>query len=87
MESAGQLQSTSCKVCASETDSKDNIMNADVPTTSKCGECDYNSQDEGDMEKHMQSSHDFKCKVCSIVFSTEVLLSEHVKKEHESTVF
>ena len=61
-------------------------MNAYVPTTSKCGECDYHSQDESDMKKHVQSSHECKCKVCSIVFSTELLLSEHVKKEHESTV-
>ena len=84
--SASPEATTSCKVCAKETDSLASIMNADVPTTSKCDECDYHSQDESDMKKHVQSSHECKCKVCSIFFSTELLLSEHVKKEHESTV-
>ena len=78
--------STSCKVCASETDSEESRLNEDVPTTSKCGDCDYDSQDESDMKKHMQSTHQCECKVCSIVFINAKLLTEHLKKEHESSV-
>ena len=68
-----EASTASCKVFANETD-------GDVPTTSKCGDCDYDSQDESDMKKHMQSIHDCKCKLCNIVFINESFLKEHVKK-------
>ena len=29
----------------------------DLPSTSKCGKCEYSSDDEGDLNKHIQSNH------------------------------
>ena len=35
-----------------------------IPTTSKCGKCEYESDDECEMKKHLKSIHDFKCGEC-----------------------
>ena len=35
----------------------------DAPTTSKCGACEYESDDENDLNKHVKINHGFVCKV------------------------
>jgi hypothetical protein len=48
---------------------KENI-HEDVPSTSKCGRCDYESDDEGDLRAHLESDHEegiFKCETCGLV--------------------
>ena len=35
----------------------------DAPTTSKCGSCEYESDDENDLNKHVKINHGFVCKV------------------------
>ena len=51
-----------------------------VPSTSKCGECDYESDDEIDMKFHAKSKHngDFKCTVCDIDLKSGSRLKTHM---------
>ena len=50
----------------------------DAPTTSKCGSCEYESDDENDLYKHVKSNHGFVCKVCNLIYKNEVKFQTHV---------
>ena len=59
---------------------KENI-DENVPSKSKCGRCDYESDDEGDLRAHMESDHEdeiFKCETCGLVCKTEEKLEKHM---------
>ena len=36
----------------------------EIPSTSKCGKCDYASDDECDLKLHMESHHEIFCNIC-----------------------
>ena len=50
----------------------------DAPSTSKCGSCDYESDNENDVNKHFKIKHAFVCDVCELIFKNEVKLNTHV---------
>jgi hypothetical protein len=70
-----------------------------VPSTSKCGECDYGSDDEIELETHMKSNHVdqtsqdgknhmetnllFKCDICAFKTRKFEDLSKHTQGEHQ----
>ena len=54
----------------------------DKPSTSKCGKCEYESEDESDIEMHMKSTHDFNCDLCSLQTDTKNKLETHELFEH-----
>ena len=76
----------SCDKCekSSEVNCETNIQKEkfhgteDAPSTSKCGSCDYQSDDENDMNTHVKIKHAFNCEVCKLIFKNEVKLQTHV---------
>ena len=55
----------------------------DKPSTSKCGTCEYTSDDESEVKIHMRRKHGFKCDVCYYVSDNEESLERHVIVKHE----
>ena len=55
-----------------------------VPTTSKCGSCEYESEDEIDMNEHIKSKHVIKCKICDLEFESEMKMKKHMCRVHVS---
>ena len=39
-----------------------------VPSTSKCGSCDFESDDEKNINMHVKSKHEFSCEICELNF-------------------
>lgn len=58
----------------------------DLPSTSKCGECKYESDEESEMKIHMESNHDYKCNTCEISCISKLLLENHMKEIHKEKV-
>ena len=59
-----------------------------LPSTSKCGECDYKSGDENDLNEHKETLHESKketfiCTYCEFKCDTEIELSKHIQLKHE----
>jgi uncharacterized protein (UPF0335 family) len=59
---------------------EENQNDEDVPSTSKCGQCDYESEGESDLEKHVEVSHAqiIECKICNLVCKSEEKLENHM---------
>ena len=56
-----------------------------MPSTSKCGTCDYKSDDETDLQIHMTSNHlitMIKCDFCEIEEKSEKELNVHKLSAH-----
>ena len=55
-----------------------------VPSTSKCGKCDYESDTEVDLKAHIESDHEdeilcnFECETCDLVCKTGEKLKKHL---------
>ena len=76
-----------------------NFTSESVPSTSKCGECDYESDDEIELETHLKSNHVdqnsqdgnnhmktnllFKCDICAFNARKVEDLSKHKQEEHQ----
>ena len=58
----------------------------DKPTTSKCGECLYESDEESDMKLHIKTNHEFTCNICGFAFQTQMDLKTHTGEEHASNI-
>ena len=61
----------------------DTIVHTDdnLPSTSKCGTCEYESDDETDLKMHMKSEHEphwYKCDTCDLAFKTKLKLKDHI---------
>ena len=54
----------------------------DIPSTSKCGKCNYESDDELNMETHVKTNHKLKCDLCDFVAETKDKLDTHELFEH-----
>ena len=54
----------------------------DTPSTSKCGICDYGSDEEYEMKMHMKSSHEFACMECEYISNKKSDLKEHIETSH-----
>ena len=54
----------------------------DVATTSKCGKCDYESEEESDLINHIESYHQLKCNICGFECCTELALETHIAENH-----
>ena len=85
-----ETQCFTCKMCdvniRKKSDLKkhiDECSDENLPSTSKCGTCDYQSDDDDDMRVHMKSKHDVLCKLCKYVCANEEDLKEHVNYIHE----
>ena len=55
-----------CEKCESGNKTLNDIkvhehIDSDMPSTSKCGKCDYESVDEAEMKMHTKSDHIEKC--------------------------
>ena len=59
-----------------------NIHDEDKPSTSKCGKCEYESEDESDIEMHMKSSHEFNCNLCNFQTDMKDKFDTHELFEH-----
>ena len=57
-----------------------------APSTSKCGICKYESDDEIEMEVHANTNHenhgDFECKKCDVDFKSASRFQSHVCRVH-----
>ena len=49
-----------------------------VPSTSKCGSCDFESDDEKNINMHVKSKHEFSCEICELTFQSEEKLKTHM---------
>ena len=59
--------------------------NEDLPSTSKCGKCEYNSVDEVDLNEHINFMHSDKnivCDLCDFMTSHAETLTKHRSDEH-----
>ena len=85
-----------CEPCVKDANhvkgSKDHIRlshsDENLPSTSKCGECDYKSDDENDLQEHKETLHESKketfiCTYCEFKCDTEIELSKHIQLKHE----
>ena len=78
------VSKTSLQVHASD------LNDENLPSTSKCGTCDYESDDETDFQNHMSSNHineelqifEIKCDICDIKEKTEEAMASHNLKVH-----
>ena len=57
-------------------------MDEDIPSTSKCGQCEYESDEESDLQEHIKENHESLCKICGIACDGNSNLENHVKKMH-----
>ena len=53
-----------------------------MPSNSKCGQCEYESDGESDMMKHMLSKHALKCEECDFNSDNTHEMENHMKKLH-----
>ena len=57
LELENNVKKISCDQCKYVFETKDNFNNLnDVPTTSKCGSCDFESDDERDVKIHTKTT-------------------------------
>ena len=56
----------------------------DLPSKSKCGQCDYESDSENDIKEHMQVNHEMICDQCDLTFNTKLRLENHTDEIHHS---
>ena len=63
--------------CLNEHDDKTH-QDESVPSTSKCGSCDFESDDEEDLHVHVKSKHNFSCEICELTFQYEKKLRTHM---------
>ena len=49
-----------------------------LPSTSKCGSCDFESDDEENLNVHVKSKHEFSCEICELTFKYEEKLKTHM---------
>ena len=56
----------------------------DRPSTSKCGKCDYESDDEVDLKMHMDSHHETRCNICDHKCLNKFALESHIEKTHRT---
>ena len=64
-----------------------NHSEEDVPSTSKCGTCEYESDDEKDMRSHIFATHVdvpsiFNCGTCTYTSDCEIDLQIHIDSSH-----
>ena len=53
-----------------------------LPSTSKCGTCNYDSADENDLKIHMKSNHVIMCDLCSFEAKNKSDIEDHDLFEH-----
>ena len=58
-----------------------NHSNEDLPSTSKCGKCEYNSEDEVDLKEHINFVHS----LCATLFVICVILRQVMLRLSQST--
>ena len=65
-------------------ETKENMIDDDEcqPSTSKCGKCQYESDDESDLLMHIKSNHEYKCDVCELTFQSDTKLKTHMCRVH-----
>ena len=63
--------------CLNEHDDKTH-QDESVPSTSKCGSCDFESDDEENLNVHVKSKHIFSCEICKLTFQNEKKLQTHM---------
>ena len=54
----------------------------EIATTSKCGKCDYESEEESDLITHIESYHQLKWNICGFECPSEVTLEKHEAEKH-----
>ena len=55
-----------------------------MPSTSKCGKCDYESDEESDIKTHIESAHKFRCDLCDFQADFNGDLDTHKLFEHNN---
>ena len=53
-----------------------------MPSTPKCGKCDYYSEDEEELNDHMNSVHLLSCDFCNFQTEKKTILETHMKTDH-----
>ena len=83
LELENKVKKLSCDQCEHVFETKDNLDNPnDIPTTSKCGSCDFESDDEKDVKIHTKTTHDLVCKICELTFESEKKFKMHTCRVH-----
>ena len=54
----------------------------DIPSTSKCGQCDQESDGESEMKTHLESHHELRCNICDFTCFDKSDLENHIEKKH-----
>ena len=58
----------------------ENHEDENIPTTSKCKSCDYESDDEDEMNRHVNVKHKLCCDLCNLDFESDRKLKNHTCK-------
>ena len=61
---------------------KVNHSDEDIPSTSKCGKCEYNSEDEDDLSQHMEAMHLINCDMCDFQSDSNTEADNHKQSAH-----
>ena len=69
-----------------------NAVNMDVVDILSCSKCDFETERENDLQRHVDSgihhisdSASYKCEECAFSFKTEALLKDHEMKSHKNS--
>ena len=73
-----------CENVASTEISLKEVDNSDdnVPSTSKCGKCEFDSGDEGDLNQHIESVHVISCDLCDFKTDRDTEAEKHKLSNH-----
>ena len=66
----------------SDTGKQDEEHREDIPSTSKCGSCEFVSDEDNDIKMHMTYSHTFFCNTCKLEFESQKKLESHMCRIH-----
>ena len=65
------------RVCVSKTNSTQRDSE-NLQSSSNCGVCEYVSDSESDIRKHMLSKHKLSCDICDLTFKSLMKLQTHM---------
>ena len=55
----------------------------DLPSTSKCGKCDYGCDTECDLNRHEETIYEFSCDLCEFHSNVQSEIDHHNLSKHE----
>ena len=61
-----------------------NVQSTDcIPSTSKCEKCDFDSDDENEIDIHLKSAHKLNCEECDFISKYTQEMKDHMAEIHD----